>query len=146
MQVHRSTLFNKLKRTMLLWLKKKLSLSSLGLVICVSLLHFYSTRKILEFFYQQHYKPLVVSAKFHFSFCLTFHKIWCYCVIPATYHSFFRQDENTRLCNSSNVSLLLSYLIHQTQDATTRRYLIITHSLLDAIHLREFQELNCQTS
>jgi hypothetical protein len=29
------------------------------------------------------------------------------------HHSFFRRDENTRLCNTATASLLLSYLLHQ---------------------------------
>jgi hypothetical protein len=48
-------------------------------------------------------------------------------------HSFFRRDENTRLCNTATASLLLPYLFHQHtrrnhRHVVTRRCLVIAHT------------------
>jgi hypothetical protein len=65
--------------------------------------------------------------------------------------SFFRRDENTRLCNTATALLLLPYLLHQHtrrnhRHVVTRHCLVIAHSLLDATYMRAFRELYCQTS
>jgi hypothetical protein len=72
-------------------------------------------------------------------------------VAPTICHSFFRRDENTRLCNTATASLLLPYLLRQHtrrnhRHVVTCRCLIIAHSLLDATYIWAFQELHCHTS
>jgi hypothetical protein len=54
----------------------------------------------------------------------------------STYHSFFRRDENTRLCSTATASLLLPHLLHQhmrrNHRHVTRRCSVIATSLFDA--------------
>jgi hypothetical protein len=47
-------------------------------------------------------------------------------------HSFFRRDENTRLCNTATASLLLPYFLHQhkTQPRTRRNTSLLSYCSL----------------
>jgi hypothetical protein len=66
------------------------------------------------------------------------------------HHSFFRRDENTRLCNNHRFATTTLFAHQYTRrnhrHVVTRLCLVTAHSILDATYMRLFQELNCQTS